>query len=498
VTVKNYDLVVIGSGSAGSLAAYRCRSAGWNVAVVDSQPFGGTCALRGCDPKKVLVGAAELVDWNMRMKGRGVSGDAAIDWPGLMRFKRTFTDPVPREREKSFAEEGIAAFHARVRFLDESTLAGGEDLLTARHFVIAAGAKPVPLHIPGEEFLTTSTQFLELEKLPKKIVFVGGGYIAFEFANIAARAGAEVTIVNRGDRPLKGFDPDLVDELARGMKEFCISIRNKAAVKAIPRLGIPGSRQGGKRLLARGSNEPHRRECAVPGGRVVRGSLRLLPEGAPLEKKSGRLVVRASSSTGEQALDADIVVHSAGRAPDIDDMDLEKGGIKREAKGITVNEYLQSVSNPAVYAAGDAAASGLPLTPSAALEADTVSRNLREGNRYKPDYRGIATVVYSVPPLAAVGLSERAAREQGLEFDVKSGNTSDWFNLRRVGADCGGFKVLTEKGSRRILGAHLLGPQADEIINIFAMAVRFGLSASEIKDIPFAYPTHSYDTGYML
>ena len=387
MTVKNYDLVVIGPGSAGSLAANRCRSAGWNVAVVDSQPFGGTCALRGCDPKQVLFGAAELVDWNRRMKGRGVSGDAAIDWPGLMRFKRTFTDPVPREREKDFAEEGIAAFHARVRFLDGSTLAGAEDLLKARHFVIAAGAKPVALDIPGEEFLTTSSQFLELENLPNKIVFVGGGYIAFEFANIAARAGAEVTIVNRGDRPLKGFDPDLVDELARGMKAFGISIRNKAAVKAI-------------------------------------------------EKKSGRLVVRASSSAGEQALDADIVVHSAGRVPDIDDMDLEKGGIKREAKGITVNEYLQSVSNPAVYAAGDAAASGLPLTPSAALEADTVSRNLREGNRYKPDYRGIATVVYSIPPLAAVGLSERAAREQGLEFERQ-----EWKHLGLVQSATSGSRL---------------------------------------------------------
>lgn len=193
-----------------------------------------------------------------------------------------------------------------------------------------------------------------------------------------------------------------------------------------------------------------------------------------------------------------MVVHSAGRVPDIDDLDLEKGGIKREARGITINEYLQSVSNPAVYAAGDAAASGLPLTSSAALEGDIVSQNLREGNRYKPDYRGIATVVYSVPPLASVGLGVKAAREQGLDFDVKHGDTSGWYNSRRVGARHSGYKVLIKKGSKRILGAHLLGPHADEIINLFAMAIRFGLKTSEIKDIPFAYPTHSYDIGYML
>ncbi len=193
-----------------------------------------------------------------------------------------------------------------------------------------------------------------------------------------------------------------------------------------------------------------------------------------------------------------MVVHSAGRVPDIDDMDLEKGGIKREPGGVTVNEYLQSVTNPAVYAAGDAAASGLPLTPSGVREGYIVAANLVEGNIHKPDYRGMATVVYSVPPMASVGLGEKAAREQGLEFDVKSGSTAGWYNQRRVGASHGGFKVLIEKGSNRILGAHLLGPHADEIINLFAMAVRFGLKASEIKQIPFSYPTHSYDIGYML
>lgn len=160
MALKNFGLIVIGTGVSGVTVASTCRAAGWKVAVVDSQPFGGTCPLRGCDPKKVLVSAAELVDWSRRTKGRGVSGSTVIDWPGLMRFKRTFTDPVPAAREKGFAEEGIEAFHSRVRFLDQSTLAAGEDMLKTRHVAIAAGAKPVALNIPGEELLTTSTQFL--------------------------------------------------------------------------------------------------------------------------------------------------------------------------------------------------------------------------------------------------------------------------------------------------------------------------------------------------
>lgn len=445
---KSFDLIVIGSGIAGGTVARSCRSAGWEVAVIDSQPFGGTCPLRGCDPKKVLVGAAELVDLSSRMKGHGVAGNERIDWPSLMRFKRTFTDPVPKEQEKRYIDEGVVALHSRVKFRDQSSLVADGEVLTSKHFVIAGGARPIPLNIPGEEFLTSSTQFLELNRLPEKIIFVGGGYIAFEFAHIAVRAGADVRIVNRG-RPLKGFDPDLVDKLLIATKEVGIDVWDNATVKSI-------------------------------------------------EKVAGGLRVRASTQKEEQAFDAEMIVHAAGRVPDIDDLDLTAANVRREARGVVVNEYLQSISNPAVYAAGDAAASGMPLTPCASLEAQVVSQNLLGGNKHKPDYRGMATVVYSEPPLASVGLSTKAATEQGLSFDVKQGDTAPWYNMRRVGATHGAFKVLVERGSDRILGAHLLGPHADEVINIFCLAIRFGLKASEIKTIPFAYPTFSYDVGYML
>lgn len=134
-----FDLIVIGTGTGGSAAAYRCRSAGWRVAVVDELPYGGTCALRGCDPKKVLVGAAELADWNRRMQGRGITGDAHISWPELMRFKRTFTEPVPASREKAFERAGIATYHGPTRFVGPDQLSVDGQVLEARHFVIAAG-----------------------------------------------------------------------------------------------------------------------------------------------------------------------------------------------------------------------------------------------------------------------------------------------------------------------------------------------------------------------
>jgi glutathione reductase (NADPH) len=190
VTSK-YDVVVIGTGAAASTAAMRCRKAGKQVAVVDSRPFGGTCALRGCDPKKVLVGAAELLDWNRRMREHGMRADSvSIDWPRLMQFKRSFIESVPKNSEESFVKRGVATVHGRARFVGPTSLQVGADVLDATNVVIAAGAKPIDLKIPGAELAATSEQFLELDVLPERILFIGGGYISFEFAHIAARAGA--------------------------------------------------------------------------------------------------------------------------------------------------------------------------------------------------------------------------------------------------------------------------------------------------------------------
>src|SRR5690348_6882027 len=154
---KKFDVAVIGTGAAASAVAHRCRAAGWQVAIVDSRPFGGTCALRGCDPKKVLVGAGEVVDWARRMKGNGIRAEQLrIDWSELMRFKRTFTEPVPRQKEKAFTKAGIAAFHGRARFVGPSTVQVGGEVLEGRYVVIASGQRPADLKIPGLEHLTTS------------------------------------------------------------------------------------------------------------------------------------------------------------------------------------------------------------------------------------------------------------------------------------------------------------------------------------------------------
>jgi glutathione reductase (NADPH) len=447
---QKFDLVVIGTGSAASTVAMKCRDAGWSVAIIDSRPFGGTCALRGCDPKKVLVGAADVADWARRMEGKGIrAGQLRIDWADLMRFKHTFTDPVPSQMEERFTKAGIAAFHGRAHFTSSTALQVGTDELEGRHFVIAAGNKPADLTIPGAEHLTTSEQFLNLESLPPRIVFIGGGYIGFEFAHVAARAGSNVTIVHMGARPLEYFDPDLVDELVKRSREIGIDIHLDTRAEAV-------------------------------------------------EKKADRLILRASSGQN-RVFEADMVVHSAGRVPDIDDMHLDSASVARNKRGVQVNDFLQSVSNPAVYSAGDAAASpGLPLTPVAGYEGAIVADNLLNGNRQSPNYLGIPTVVYVVPPLAAVGLGEAQAKQQGLRFKVNHAMSSNWYTSRRINERYSGYKVLIEEGSGRILGAHLLGAASEELVNLFALAIRNGVSAAELKGTIFAYPTRASDLSYML
>src|SRR6187549_2692736 len=200
---RQFDLVVVGTGVTAAVAS-RCREAGWSVAVVDSRPFGGTCALRGCVPKKILVGAAEAVHAARDLADHGVpAGSLTLDWAALIRFKRSLIGGTTERTEQAWVSAGIEQVHGRARFVGPATLAVGADRLTGRRVLIAAGAMPIPLGFPGAERLTTSEQFLDLDRLPPRIVFVGGGFISFEFAHVAARAGVEATILHRGARPLE-------------------------------------------------------------------------------------------------------------------------------------------------------------------------------------------------------------------------------------------------------------------------------------------------------
>ncbi len=450
---EEFDLVVIGAGSGGTSVARTCAKAGWKVAIVDSLPYGGTCALRGCDPKKMLIAVTEGIDSSERMKGNGLqSNNMHIDWAKMIAFKRTFTDKMPTRVEHGLENIGVITLHGEARFVVQGVLQVGSRELHAKYFHIAAGARPMTLGFEGEGLLTTSTEFLDLESIPSRVVFVGGGFIAFEFAHIARRAGvSEVIILEMGQRPLVNFDSDLVELQMERSKELGIDIRLESRVE-----------------------------------KVI--------------KTDDEFHVEFSTTQGTKNLICDLVVHGAGRVPNIDTLNLEAIGVETGKRGIKVNKFMRSTSNAAIFSAGDCADTGAPnLTPVSAYEARIATKNLLAGeDKFAVDYPPIPSAVFTLPPMASIGLLEEDAHQQGIEFDVKFGKTGDWYSSMRVGERYSAYKVLIEKDSGRIVGAHLLGPGSEEQINVLSIAMKVGMTANQLKGVIFAYPSYASDLGYMV
>jgi len=446
--MERFDVIVVGTGS-GSTVARRCAAAGKKTAIIDSQPMGGTCALRGCVPKKVLVGIAQVLSLNKQLQGKGIAIPAVSSWKDLMRLKKSFTEPKISQTEAALKEAGITIFHGRAKFISENTIQVNDDILYAEKFVIANGAVPVKLSIPGENLLIDSTAFLDLEELPKDILFVGGGYIAFEFAHIVSRFGVKATIVHRGDRPLKKFDADLVKLLMQVSEELGIQIILKADVKSIT-------------------------------------------------KENSHFIVHAEQGGKKLAISTLLAVHAAGRIADVNDMGLEKMNISFNKKGVIVNDYMQSVSRTNVYSCGDANDKGLPLTPVAVKEGIILVANLLEGNHKKIEYGHIPSNVFTMPALAAVGLTEQEAKDKKLNYILHYKETREWFSSRRLNEPASAFKVLVDKETDQIIGAHLLGPNAEEVINLFTLAMNAEIKASDLKKNIFSYPTNASDIVYMV
>lgn len=449
---ERYDLVVLGAGTAAVTAAKKCARAGWSVAIADEKPYGGTCPLRGCDPKKMLRRGAEIVEAARLMRGKGIVDEGlGIDWSALVAFKRRFTEAMPAKFENSLASAGVTTLHGRARFVGERTVEiDGVGQVEGRRILVATGAMPRPLDQPGAGLLVDHEEFLELEALPPRILFVGGGYISFEFAHLAARAGSDVTIVNRGCSVLKGFDPDLVD-----------------------------------RLVARGRDAG----IAVETGTSLAGVGRAGPGFAVQFERDGKRTSR----------EVDLVVHGAGRLPAVEPLDPGAAGIETEGGGVKVTPGLRSVSNPNVWAAGDATkAGGPPLTPTASMEGSTVASNMLDQTDEAPDYAGIPSVVFTIPELARVGLLEDEAKGRHPGARTIFNETGDWFSNMRVGESCAATKIIVDDEGGRILGAHLLGPESAELINFFGLAIRLGLSASDLEKMVAAYPTAGSDLSSML
>lgn len=451
--LKTFDLLVIGSGPSGGRVAKKCAEAGWKVGLAESRDFGGNCALRGCNPKKVLVRAAELVDWATRSDGRLCqSNGIRIDWKQLSAFMREFTESVPAKSREKFQSSGIQLFSESPRFIGPDRLKIGNEIVTSKKMLIAVGSRPRSLDFPGSQHVLTSDQFLELNTLGDHILFIGGGYISLEFAHVVNRAGSNVTIVERGKLPLKSFAPSLVECLVDRSRKSGIDFRFESSVNEI------------------------------------------------VKQPGGKLRVSIQSDEGHELIEVDCVVHGAGRIPNLDELDLKKGEVEfSDEQGVTVDKYLRSPTNPDIFATGDCAATGQPgLTPIANQDAFAVTRSLLGEELCQPDYGAIPSVVFTIPALAKVGLTEESAATNGLKFRMEEGDWSQSGSVRKVCETHARYKLLIDEDSDRILGAHLLGPAAAETINLFALAINHQLTTKDLKSVLFAFPTFAADVRTMV
>ncbi len=446
---KKFDVFVIGSGIAGQTAAKACVAAGLKVAIADRREYGGVCANRGCDPKKVLLGATEVWEMAKQLQGKGLESMPEIKWKKLQKFKRKFTSAVPKNTEENLEKLGMKLYHQSPKFLDENTLSVEGKTVHADKIVIATGYEPTTLPFNGAKLLKQSDDFLNLKKLPKSIVFVGAGYIGMEFAHMAARSGSKVTVIDFADRPLGDFDADLVKELTEYSKKMGIEFIFKADVKSIKKT-----------------------------------------------KKKYKLSYKMGSKT--ESLKAHMIFNTAGRIPSISDLDLEKGNVAFDEKGIETDAYLQSKSNPNVYACGDVSDQDVPLTPLSGRQGYVVGENIVNGNKKKLDTPFIPSVVFTLPNLASVGYSEEEAKDRYKNVIVRQGSVPDWFNAKRINAPVYAYKILLNERTGEIVGAHLIAPEAAETINLFTMAINNKMTAKDVKRMIFTYPSWAGDIKSMV
>lgn len=447
---EKFDVVILGGGNAGIAVTGPVRRAGMSVAMIEADLLGGTCPNRGCTPKKVLVAAGQALHDIERAAIHHIAlGTPKLDWAALIDREKDMIKDIPANLARSMARREVEVIKGHATFTGPNAIRVGDRRLEAKYIVIATGSKPRPLPIPGAELMITSDDMLSERELPASVIFIGGGVIALEFGHVYARAGSKVTILEALPQLLPAMEADAVARLQAESERIGIRVRTAVSVKQI-------------------------------------------------EAANGRLRIRFTHEGAEHTADAGRIVNGAGRVANVDTLDLAAGQVEHLNGRITIDSHLRSISNPNVYICGDAVPTSPQLSPIATYEGDIVGRNIIEGTKHSPDYASMATSVYTVPSLASVGLTEAAARHKGLAIDVHINDMLDWFSAKTYAETVAWSKLIVDQSNDRILGAHFVGHAGQELVNIFGLAMRFGITASQIRENIFAYPTFSSDIKHML
>jgi glutathione reductase (NADPH) len=436
MTDFEFDLITIGAGSGGVAASRRAAAYGAKVAIVEGRRVAGTCVLRGCVPKKLLVYGVHFHDEIEDAAGYGWTiGASSLDWAKLIAAKDREVDRLHGIYIKLLQDSGVAILDGWATVVGPNEVRIGERTLRARHILIASGGRPEKPAIPGIEHTISSDEALDLKALPRRMVIVGGGYIAVEFAGIFSAAGVEVTELIRADRILRGFDGDIRTHLTGEMAKRGVTIRSGVQVAAIEKTGA------GYRL-------------ATQSGEVI---------------------------------DNDLVMYATGRVPNTTGMGLEQVGVTLNKRGAIAVDEWQQTTVPGVFAVGDCT-DRINLTPVAIAEGRAVAETLFNRNPMRMDHHNVPSAVFSQPPVGSVGLSEEAA-DAIAPCDIYRAVFRPMKHTLSGRDEKTMMKLVVDRASGTVLGAHMVGADAPEIIQGLAIGVKAGLTKAQWDRAVAIHPT---------
>ncbi len=435
----DFDLFVIGAGSGGVRASRIAASHGARVAVAEEYRVGGTCVIRGCVPKKLLVYGSHFAEdlADARRFGWDMTG-ATFDWPTLRdnvaaevdRLEGLYGQTLGNNKVEIFLQRATVAAPNLVR------LADGREI-SAKHILIATGAWPAVPAIPGAEYGITSNEVFHLEKLPKRAVIAGAGYIANEFAGIFHELGVEVTLVTRGDKMLRSYDQEIVEKL----------------------VGI-----------SRGKGIDIRFDFKCPAVR---------------KQADGSLLIE--SGNGDD-VETDLLLFAIGRVPKTKDLGLEAAGVALDADGAVIVDAHNATNVPSIHAVGDVT-NRVQLTPVAIREGHAFADRVFGNNPRTIDYSAIPTAVFSNPPIAGVGLTEEEARATLSDVKVYKSDFRAMKNVLAGRNERALYKMIVDGATDKVIGLHLIGPDSAEILQAAAIAVKAGLTKQDFDDTVALHPS---------
>ncbi len=434
----DYDLFTIGAGSGGVAASRRAASYGARVGIAENWRVGGTCVLRGCVPKKLLVYGTHFAQEMADARGYGWEVEGTLDWGKLVAAKNAETKRLEGIYQTMLDTAKVETLLGTAKLVDAHTVQVGERRVTAKYILIATGGRPERPAIPGIASTITSNEALDLETLPRRVVIVGGGYIAVEFAGIFRAAGAEVTLVLRSSKILRGFDEDVRDHLTGELVRQGVEIRANSKIAHIDKIGW---------------------------------------------------ILRAALEDGT-SIDAEQILYATGRVPNADALGLDEIGVVRDKAGAIAVDEWQQTSVPGIYAVGDVT-NRANLTPVAIAEGRGLAETLFNANPMSMDHSDIPSAVFSQPPVASVGLSqgdaERLLGADGVDVYRAIFRPMKYTLAGRQEKTL--MKLVVEAATGRVRGVHMVGPDAPEIVQGMAIAVKAGLTKKDFDRTVAIHPT---------